>query len=207
MNSFSFNIPFRVERRAKPKTAYIETDGEASYMNIGIAPDPGTAFEVDCMFVSGSGTTILQNAVFGSAFTNLTASTSHTLFYRPSDGYLRFAKPTSNAFKELLPGTRNLIRIEPGASGGTDITVGSHTESISATYTATVSMKFGCSYSNDKKFYSRSRFYGARFWQDGELVRDLVPYSGPRGVGMLDKVNDVLYDNRGGGTLEYVEED
>lgn len=48
----------------------------------------------------------------------------------------------------------------------------------------------------------RVRYFKA--WESGELIRDLVPYSGPRGVGLLDMVNDVLYTNANStGTLIY----
>lgn len=190
-----------------PVNAYIQTDGQ-SYMDLGLVPDVLTSYEIDLMFVGGAytGTSSVRNCAYGCATSTAATTASHVLYFRLREGNMRFAKPTSNAFTEFVPGMREVVRTEPGVTGGTVVTVGGHSESVTAAYTATTTMKFGCSYTGDAEFFSTSRFYAAKFWQNGVLIRDLVPYSGPRGVGLLDKVNDVLYANAGSGSLTYGEE-
>lgn len=181
--------------------AYIETDGVASYMDLGLVPGTGTSYEIDCMYVSGSytGTSALRNSLYGASAGTATTLANFVAYVRPSLGHVGFAKPNSvSAFTEFVPGRRSVVRLS-----GTSISVDDHVETVMNNYAATTSMKLGCSYPGSADFYSVTRFYAAKFWQDGVLVRDLVPYSGPRGVGLLDKVHDVLYTNAGGGVLTY----
>lgn len=184
--------------------AYIETDGVASYMDLGLVPGTGTSYEIDCMYVRGSysGTSVLRNSLFGASTGTTTSLANFVAYVRPSLGHVGFAKPTvASAFSEFVPGSRSVVRLN-----GTSLSVDDHVETVTNNYTATTSMKLGCSYPGSSDFYSVARFYAAKFLESGVLIRDLVPYSGPRGVGLLDKVNDVLYTNAGGGTLTYGEE-
>lgn len=197
-----------VWKKAKPEPepvvdgAYIETDGQ-SYMDLGFNPTESTTYEICAMFVSGSytGTSVLRNCVYGANGRTTTAS-AHSLYYSASASALRFVKPTSNEFTELSPGDKLDISYD-----GSGITVNGRRVPIASRYSSSTTMKFGVGYAEaGPDYFSVSRFYSAKFWESGELIRDLVPYSGPRGVGLLDKVNDVLYTNAGGGSLTYGEE-
>lgn len=195
-----------VWQKAKPvppepvvEGAYIETDGQ-SYMDLGFAPTENTTYEICAMFVSGSytGTSVLRNCVYGANGRTSTVS-AHSLYYSSSASALRFVKPTCNEFTELSPGDKLDITYD-----GSGISVNGRRVPIEPRYSSAVTMKFGTGYvEGGSAYFSVSRFYSARFWESGVLIRDLVPYSGPRGVGLLDKVHDVLYTNAGGGTLTY----
>ena len=197
-------------QKAKPEPepvvegAYIETDGQ-SYMDLGIVPDVSTSYEIDLMYEGGkyTGTTTLRNCAYGCATGTNSASLSHALYFKEADGFVRFAKPTSNTFTEVVPGVRFKVSVSAAVDDKSSISVGDHAETVPNTYTAATTMKFGCSYTGSPDFYATARFYSAKFWESGVLVRDLVPYSGPRGVGLLDRVHDVLYTNAGGGSLTY----
>lgn len=183
-------------------SAYIETDGR-SYMDLGFTPTEDTTYEISAMYISGTatGTTVLRNCVYGANGRTSTLS-AHSLYYNAGYSGFRFVKPTTNDFTELSPGDR--LHISYNGSG---ISVNGRTVPIASRYSSAVTMKFGTGYAEGgSDYYSVSRFYSAKFWESGVLIRDLVPYSGTRGVGLLDRVHDVLYTNAGGGSLTYGED-
>jgi len=58
---------------------------------------------------------------------------------------------------------------------------------------------FGTYYSGGPKEFASFKMYYFKFWLNGGLVRNFIPVFQDGIAGMLDKVNDVFYDNDGTG--------
>ena len=196
----------QVWKKADPGPAYdyeveyVETDGVASYIDLGIVPDALASYEIDFTYVGGNytGTGTMMNCAYGCATGRSVASAAHVLYFRQSDGFLKFAKPTSSLFTEVVPGVRFKVSVSAATDGKSSISVGDHVETVTNNYTAGTTMKFGCSYTESPDFYATARFYGAKFWKSGVLVRDLVPVVKDGEAGLYDKVEGKFYGNASG---------
>lgn len=194
--SFAFNIPFGVERYVPLKTPYIETDGVESYMDLGFIPTVDCSFEVRAkMDDVGTGTAVyIQSASSGR-------SVRYSILWNRAANELRVSAPSV----KVADGEDCYItHTYKYVAGSLDVDGLKYDVSLTG---GVVSLKLGTYYSGGDYYATKTKFYYAKFWESGVLIRDLVPYSGPRGVGLLDKVNDVLYQNANtSGTLTYGEE-
>lgn len=186
----------------QPVNAYIETDGVASYMNVGFVPSLNTEIEITFM-------TFLSDAQMGQArrFNNVlncggSTLARHRMAIAPEYGKLVAINPTSVTDFDMS-GKKYTVRI----SADSVVVNGEvQTSSVLTNPSYFETPLLGTTYPGLSDGYVQARYYSAKFWESGVLIRDLVPYSGPRGVGMLDKVHDVLYTNAGGGSLTYGED-
>ena len=68
------------------------------------------------------------------------------------------------------------------------------------TFTCPYTMRLGAVYGAGKYYWGSVRIYSCQIYDDGVLVRDLVPCINADGqIGMWDKVNGVFYGNAGTG--------
>lgn len=176
------------------KTPYIETDGVASYIDLGFVPTGECTYEVD--FRNPNGFSGIQFVMAS---------------YSPRNARYRIQGNNDSLLVAYYP---SAITDIPCSSkerhvfvfDGTNVIVdGNKLDTKNTGFSGKTTMKLGTS--TGSASFGNVRFYSAKFWESGVLIRDLVPYSGPRGVGLLDNVNDVLYTNANtSGTLTYGEE-
>lgn len=183
-------------QKAKPEPepvvegAYIETDGTSSYMDLAFVPTASMTYKIDFL-------TYLQGGIPGYV---MGASAGWSIRYMLGNGdgdghVIRSSNPT---WENLLDADEGRHVVEYTGDFAVDgVTVATGLNARAATRT----MILGHDGRGVKP--SRTRYYGMQIWESGVLIRDLVPYSGPRGVGLLDRVHDVLYTNAGGGSLTY----
>ena len=171
--------------------AYIETDGN-SYMDLGFIPTENLEYRIDFRPY------LLPDDKVGFI---MGASYGRSLRYSIGNGSGGRAdvKATIPSCDKLfdVDGERHVVEFSSSGYTVDGVDVATPVGPRSSTRTLVIGQ--------DGRGLSHciARFYSAKFWESGELIRDLVPYSGPRGVGLLDKVHDVLYTNAGGGTLTY----
>lgn len=173
------------------RDAYIETDGVASYIDLGFKPSSQCTYDISFRgFDYKDGTILSAYAARNGRF--LVRGTA-------GDGFFGFNSPSISSKYKF--NDKYDVSFD-----GTNITVNGASETASVIGNATSNIKIGTYVVSSG--YTRVRFYSAKFWdvvdEQKTLIRDLVPYSGPRGVGLLDRVNDVLYTNANStGTLTY----
>lgn len=172
----------------QPSNAYIETDGVASYMDLNFIPTADCSLEV-CATAYAVG----QYNIVMSAGAN--RSSRFTYRYNTLSQSIEVF-PSVTALAPYPEPAKGVYRYSKGKAAYDD-------NEVDYTFAESLwSMKFG--WMMGTTYFSHVRFYYAKFWENGVLIRDLVPYSGPRGVGLLDRVNDVLYTNANTtGTLTY----
>lgn len=170
--------------------SYIETDGVGSYMDLGFIPTESTTYEIDYVLFPRDGKTV--GYMMGA-----------------SEGrYIQFAIGSGNAITYNV--TRPTISFQPSASSerhvlkydGSKIAFDGKDYALAyPPYAArSVTMRLG---DDGRSLFANCRIYAAKYWENGVLIRNLVPYTGERGVGLLDLVHDVLYTNAGTGALTY----
>lgn len=173
--------------------AYIETDGVSSYMDLGFIPTESTTYEIDYVLFPRDGKSV--GYMMGA-----------------SEGrFIQFAIGSGNAITYIV--NRPTMQFQPSASSerhvlkydGSKIVFDGEDNAITyPPYAArSVTMRLG---DDGRSLFANCRIYAAKYWENGVLIRNLVPYTGERGVGLLDLVHDVLYTNAGGGTLTYGQE-
>lgn len=174
--------------------AYIETDGN-SYMDLGFVPSSSMDYEISLRVSNPNGSTAF---IFGTSASTITDSrfkmaetSSGIALLTPSIAWGDYDRSLDNAMK------RHVYAL----SGDYYVIDGVKYPARNVGTAPTGNMLIGSAVVG--RASSKSCFYYAKFWESGVLVRDLVPYSGPRGVGLLDKVHDVLYTNAGSGELTY----
>ena len=180
----------------QPSNAYIETDGIASYMDLGFVPSNNCTYDISFK--------IPENAASGTLFSSVNSSNRARfrayLSTAPQGMVLEFSNPNTagGGNFDLSSGRHRLTYDLTNFNlDGNELAVQSSSHDTSETLYIGVNRRTMTDFAN-------ARFYYAKFWENGVLIRDLVPYSGPRGVGLLDRVNDVLYTNANTtGTLTY----
>lgn len=190
----SSGVDFIAGPKVVPKTPYIQTDGQ-SYMDLGFVPSTALDYEISLRIAEPAGAVAY---LFGTVSDKITAArykmaetaTQITLL-TPSIMWGDYDRSIENAMQRHTYALRGDYYLIDGVEYPAK-NVGS---------APTGSMHIGHCVVGAKG--SIACFYYAKFWESGVLIRDLVPYSGTRGVGLLDKVHDVLYTNAGGGTLTY----
>lgn len=184
-------------QKAKPEPepvvegSYIETDGVASCMNLDFKPSANCSLEVCAKVFPDGG---LYNVVMSAGSGR---SARFTFRYNLSSKSIDVT-PSTTVLADYPEPAKGVYRYSNGKAAYDDHEVDYVFDESSWP------MFLGAMGGNN--YFSRTRFYYAKFWESGELIRDLVPYSGPRGVGLLDLVHDVLYTNAGGGGLVYGDE-
>lgn len=72
----------------------------------------------------------------------------------------------------------------------------------SQTFTCPSNLYLFCMNQSGPKFYSNIELYYCKIWENGVLVRNMIPCKNPSNVvGMYDTVNGVFYTNAGTGTF------
>lgn len=185
-------------------TAYIETDGQ-SYMDLGFVPTSEFRFEACLRTVDGVDYSE-DDRFFGCSVSATVRLMRNALSYgtAPYGWFFRNGGFIADGFGDRDNEYHTFRTYDDGsyvvfAYDGSEIV-----RNLTYATGNTATMKVGLDIPSLGSHPVRIQSFKA--WESGELIRDLVPYSGTRGVGMLDRVNDVLYTNAGGGTLTYGEE-
>lgn len=185
---------------ASTSVPYIETDGTASYIDLGFMPTSDTTYSIDFSVLPR------ESGIAGIVMGALYGSRSNRFFIGNAGGPgLMATRPSLDAARLGISasGERHVVSYD-GSMFSVD---GVLFEPDAGPGEATTNILIGFREGSGVNGYSNSRIYSAKFWEGGVLIRDLVPYSGPRGIGLLDTVNDVLYQNASTtGTLTYGEE-
>jgi hypothetical protein len=190
-NAFSANLP-----SGYTELEYIESTG-TQYIDTGFSPDANTRVDWQGQLISGSSGVLLGARVgnsnpgrffpfafstgtnyrttYGAHDVNVSADTSTvcTGSFRPSES------------KSIINGTTYSF-VSPNFS---------KTESNNL-------LLFGVSGYGDMHYLSTGKIWYVKIWNNGTLVRNLVPATNSSGVvGMYDTVNNVFYTNKGTGTF------
>lgn len=179
--------------------SYIETDGVASYFDLGFTPTTNMTYEVVAKPVKHEreGRDEFHGYLFG-------AWVSRRMAYcvQIGTGGITFSYPNAQVYVEDIEspftisfdGNAVSVNGSPLETSGVGSRAGSTTMKIA---------NGAGDIAGREDDFCKARFYSAKFWENGVLIRNLVPYTGERGVGLLDLVHDVLYTNAGTGALTY----
>ena len=171
--------------------AYIETDGN-SYMDLGFIPTENLEYRIDFRpyLLPADKVGFIMGASYGR---KLIYSIGNAAAGRVD---VKATNPTCDKLFDV-DGERHVVELSSSGYTVDGVDVATTLGTLPSTRTLVIGQ--------DGRGLSHciARFYSVKFWESGVLIRDLVPYSGPRGVGLLDKVHDVLYTNAGEGTLTY----
>lgn len=175
--------------------SYIETDGVGSYMDLGFTPTTNTTYEISFVRNPDIGGYVMSAPYVGrtNAFGIGSQGAGSVLVSRP-------APNLTSLGSGLLDGTKYdvLYDGEKFVINESEYPLDTSARNCSAT------MHLGANVaSGTPSYFSSTKYYGVKFWENGVLIRNLVPYTGERGVGLLDLVHDVLYTNAGTGAMTY----
>ena len=175
---------------------YIQATG-SQWFDTGFTPDGGTTVEVDWQPTD----TNSNHCVFcARTQVSSTDTTALALFVITANSNYRFdhygtsisVKPSSLLVRTTIETTTTGITVN-GVSG----TVPSQPSRSSPTHLfllASNTNSTGTAFSN----YARARLYSAKVYDNGTLVRDLIPMSRDGTAGLYDQVNGVFYSPQGG---------
>lgn len=172
---------------------YIETDGVASYIDLGFVPTANCDIEL-CHAYLDTDETSFMGANTAKAVNRFGITYINGGIARISTG------ANSEIDSPIETGKYNLYKIH-----GQELSINELSATVPTKAGGQTSLQLFADPYWGPLGKQRIRYFKA--WENGVLIRDLVPYSGPRGIGLLDKVNDVLYTNASTtGSLTYGEE-
>ena len=168
---------------------YIETTGE-QYIDTGFVPDSNTRIVAD--FVS-TGTSSSNNILGCRSSTSSKGYALSTI-----NNNWRFAYNASVDTKVDADKARHTVEIDKNVLYLDGVVIYTADEQE---FTTNYSLCLGA-INYRSPYLGRAKFYSCQIYDDGTLVRDLVPCILPAGeTGMYDKVNDTFYGNAGTGTF------
>lgn len=168
---------------------YLETTG-TQYINTGISFNNwNTKYELDVHILEGAS----QNGNDGYIIGSLNDGTGYLFRLGAGGSVVNITKTLARATL-VLDGANNKIYID-GTSY--NITRGSGTNNLD--------IGLGYRISADTQIYTKEKIYGAKIWQNGALVIDLIPVERiSDGVsGMLDVVSGNFLTNVGSGVFNH----
>lgn len=171
---------------------YIKSSGE-QYVDTGFTPNNNTSVEVEFMW-TGSTATYLYGAVDSNNAKSFTATLSTT------GGNWRF---DGTAYKYTAK-ANTLYTAVMDSSGVTINGTLNKYAGIPSSFTAPCSLTIfaGKNASGTMASYFSGKVYYFKIYDNGTLVRDLIPCKNASGaVGLYDTVNGVFYANKGSGTF------
>ena len=167
---------------------YIETNG-TQYINTGFYPNQDT--RVICEFMYRGGTEVYGCRATTSVrnFSLRAASSAWQVSYR--NGYSSVPGIASDTTKwHIADQNKNVFSIDGNFGLEFEYT----------NFTCTQPFAIGAIYGASEMYYGDGRFRGCKIYDNGVLVRDLIPCKDADGnLGMYDTVNAVFYGNAGSG--------
>ena len=181
-----------------------ETGTVKTYTEIGYIETSGTQC-IDTGFVLNQDSRVVMDYVSTDQSSNkhfgARASTSRKnfTFLTSSSGLLRFGYGSEEESTKKDDGKRHIVDMNANVCSLDGEVL--HTFDA-ATFTCPYTMRLGAVYGAGKYYWGSVRIYSCQIYDDGVLVRDLVPCINAEGeIGMWDKVNGVFYGNAGSGAF------
>lgn len=169
------------------KLEYIET-ADAQYIDTGFIPDNNSRLIADLVSMLDDG----YNDIFGCRNTTSSrgfAFSTTTTKWRFGHGATVETSVPWDTARHIVEIDKNVLSLD-----GNVIHTATETE-----FTCAYSLTLGAIKSS-KVYLGHTRFYSCKIYDNGAIVRDLVPCVNPSGVaGMYDKVGKVFYENAGAG--------
>ena len=169
---------------------YIETNG-TQYINTGFYPNQDT--RVICEFMYRGGTEVYGCRATTSVrnFSLRATSSAWQVSYR--NGYSSVPDMDSDTTKwHIADQNKNVFSL--------DGNVGLEFEYTN--FACTLPFAIGAIYGASEMYYGNGRFRACKIYDNGVLVRDLIPCKDADGnIGMYDTVSAVFYGNAGTGEL------
>lgn len=177
---------------------YIQSSG-TQYINTGFTPNQNSSCEVVMAY------TEIVNAncgLFGAAGAGYTTDVFES-YYQGGKFNFGFADAPKSVACTVLAGDRLTVKLSKSAlSASIAGTVVSATPTVTNFTSPATFVIHALNRKGTVQYYSSSRCYGCRLWDNGTLVRDMVPCINPSAeVGMYDLVNGVFYGNAGTGVF------
>lgn len=174
---------------------YIESTG-TQYIDTNFIPNQDTRIKVKIMTKDISG--MANKTVFGSRESASSKNYSITMGNGSQNSWWT-GYGTSNIATSSYALRDTLYEIEKNKN--VTILNGSIlATSESQTFTCSSNLYLFCMNQGGPKFYSNIELYYCKIWENGVLVRNMIPCKNPSNVvGMYDTVNDVFYTNAGTG--------
>ena len=169
---------------------YIEMS-DAQYIDTGFRPNNNTRVVADLVYTNGNGQEILgaRNTTSSRNFALLTVSGNWRFAYGNAQ-YNTGAKYDKN--RHVIDMNKNTFSVD-----GQVVYTAPESE-----FTVPATLALGAVRAATGMYLGYGRFYSCKIYDDGVLVRDLIPWRTVEGeVGMFDLVNRVFYGNAGTGTF------
>ena len=170
---------------------YIETDGK-QYIDTGFTPDSNTRMVLD-FEMTRSG---VVSQIIGSR--NTTSSRAFAFGQNDANewrfgyGNAYYGAGESDTGRHVLDFDHNTVMLDGTAVGA----------AAEQEFTGAHMMLIGAVRATGKVYYGYARFYACQIYDNGTLVRDLLPCVNEAGAaGMYDQVSGAFYANAGSGTL------
>ena len=175
---------------------YIQSSG-AQYIDTGFVPNEKSSCEVVMDYVTVSNDNC---GLFGAAGSSYNVNAFEG-YFQAGRFFLNLGSASTAFSCTVHNGDRLIMKISQK-----EVSVNIAGASLSATPSAqtftspATFVLHTLNRSGRIEYYSASRSYSCKLWDDGTLVRDLVPCINPSGAaGMYDVVNGVFYGNSGTG--------
>ena len=174
---------------------YIQTSG-SQYIHTGISSD-GFGLKTVAAVEWPESITNGEQAVVGV----LTTGTYEVYFQPTRNGLYRGSNERADINMSITPDVRYVITSEMTSNrithdiNGTTAVVNKTLSNANVT-----NITLFC---HNRSYYLKARVYYVKIWQNGVLIRDMVPArrNSDSVLGMYDTVNDVFYTNAGTGTF------
>ena len=189
-NGESVEKPLRKLPKGYKELDYIETTG-TQWIDTGFIPNQDSRIVCEFMY-GGSG-----NGVYGTR----TSTASNNFAMRVINGAWQ-------------PGYRTVLGSTGIAADATDWHIADQNKNLFyvdgvlfyefeyATFTAPKSIALGGINANNKFYYGSAKYRNCQIYDNGVLVRDLIPCQNPKGdAGMYDTLNNKFYSNAGTGVF------
>lgn len=166
---------------------YIEVTG-TQYIDTGFVPNQDTRIVCEFMYLGGNG---VYGARYSTSSRNFCMRAISSKWQAGYNNKLGSSNITTDTTKwHIADQNKNIFYID-GVLGF---------EFEYAEFTAPKSIILGGINANNSVYYGEGRYRACRIYDNGTLVRSLIPCKNPNGViGMYDTVNAKFYSNAGSG--------
>ncbi len=172
---------------------YLECDG-TQYIDTGYVPNANTKWVLDWSLTS------LNNSVVNVNGCEQSATSKFDIYVTTGNMFVNISGSTSMNFGTASTNRTTAIIDNKRQQSSANSTTNTFTYSNAPSYSIYIG---ACNSLGTTRYYVSGRIYDSQIYENGVLVRDFVPVQRTTDdvLGLLDRVNNVFYTNKGTGTF------